>query len=243
MAITVNIPTSMSNMRSIWDNNFYNTPPALSWTYKLNFNDFVNFSIKNDKNETVQLISPTHMSLLNKAAVSINIGERKIENTDIYYGGLAFKVLTRVENGGSFTVKFNEDEDLTITGILETLYNLYGNNKFYFKSENLTNTPYANDMRNNSNEDKTVSVLNTNTKHNIISVKIFNSKCLNDNVSESKYKQYKFYNCKLLGIEGIDYDYESTDTIVRNATFSYDWMEYNIMYDNPNIIDNSEVTV
>ena len=51
----------------------------------------------------------------------------------------------------------------------------------------------------------------------------------------------KFFDEYLILV--IDYDYESTDTIVRNATFSYDWMEYNIMYDNPNIIDNSEVTV
>lgn len=221
-------PTTLvtGNLRSIWDNNFYNTPPALSWTYKLVFDDFVNFSTKNVNGDIVNLVTAEHMASLNKAAVSINIGERKVENTEVYYGGLNFKVLTRVDNTGSFTVKFNEDSNLTITSILETLYSLYGNNKFYYMNTMNTNTPYANDMRHSD------EVYDVNTGHNIISAKIFNPNCLNDNKESVNYRHYKFYNCKLIGIESIEYSYDSTDTITRNATFMYDWMEYNVVYDN-----------
>ena len=223
------------NLRSIWDNNFYNNPPALSWTYKLVFDDLVNFSTKNTNNEIINVITNDDMQLLNKAATSVVIGERKVESTDIPYGGLNFKFLTRVENTGTFTVKFNEDNKLSVTNILETLYSLYGNNKFYYMNSININTPYANDMRHVDVSDST-TICDVNTKHNIISVKIFNSDCLNDNQSTYNYKQYKFYNCKLIGIESIEYNYESTDTITRNATFVYDWLEYNQVYDNKEVI-------
>ena len=227
------------NIRSIWDNDFYNTPPALAWTFKINFSDFVGFNILNDAHYPVKYITNGDMDILSKAAVSISVGERKIESTDLFYGGLSFKKLTRVDNGGQFPVRFNENSGYDVTNILEKLYSVFGNSKKYFFDNNEeTPVPYAREMI----SDDTITEINeqddrnyVNLRHGIISVQIFDPQItLNNNEPESCYKQYKFYNCQYIGTEGIEFSYESTDTITRNATFIYDWMEYNVMYDNRN---------
>lgn len=244
-----------SNCRSIWDNDFYNEPPALSWTFKIIFDDFITYKL----NENDWLVSKNDMNLLNKAAVSISVGERKIEQTDLYYGGLGFKHLTRVENTGTFTIKFNENSRYAVTDVLERIYHIYGNDKLYFRPSGGDNkgVPYMYNTKPSTGElsqgDTPESMLNCNLRQNIISVKIFDPyrMTLNDNVEQIEgqinsisdpeaYKQYKFYNCKLVGLESIEYNYESTDTITRNAVFVYDWMEYNPIYNNS---DRSVVNV
>lgn len=234
------------SLRSIWDNEFYMTPPALAWTYKINFNDFINVKVKDKNDKIVYYISETDMTKLTQAAVSISIGERKLENYELYYGGLSFKRISRVDNGGTFSVTFNEDSHYTITSILEKLYDCFGNSKNYFFDSQ--NTAYAYNMLNEVNyliDDygSLKDVENINLRHNIISVQIVDpnyttkegDKEIKHGIGleddESHYKQYKFFNCQFLGLESIDLSYESTDTITRTATFMYDWMEFNVQYD------------
>lgn len=232
------ITARYANCRSIWDNDFYALPPALSWTFKIVFNDFMEYKAS----ALGWALTLDDMETLNKAATSISIGERKIEQADLYYGGLSFKQLTRVENTGTFTVKFNEDQQYTITTILEKIYSIYGNDKRYFFNTGGTGssypymgniTPTTSDITTGEN-----AAIGANLRHNIISVKIFiPQRTLNDNPNDYSdtptgfYKQYKFYNCKFVGVENIDYSYESSDTITRSAVFVYDWMEFNIAYD------------
>lgn len=233
------------NLRSIWDNDFYNQPPALEWTFKAVFNDFINFKA----GENV-LLGQTEMETLNKAVVSVSIPERKVNTADLFYGGLNFKIPTRAENAGTLTVKFNEDSLYRITTILEKIYHIQSLNKYYYQSNSIPNNaaPYSYGTDTNADGDKLVpnkaadnknDVSNINTKPGIISVKIFNqhrdpstnSMGLNDGDKGDYFKQYKFYECKLVSIPGISYNYESDDTIQREAIFTYNWMDFNTKYD------------
>lgn len=223
--------TSSENMRSIWDNDFYNTKPALSWTFKIDFTSFVQYFLHYVKTGSQYYIHDYEMQLLNQAAFSINVGERKIESTDLFYGGLTFKKLTRVDNSGTFTVGFNEDEYYSVTRVLEKLYNLYGVSKSYFKSNNKDYDQYMSNMNTIIPPTDETNSIQGNVKQNIISVKIFKSDTLDDDMSGNEYRQYKFYNCKLLGLEGFNFSYENSDTITRNATFAYDWMNFNTVYE------------
>lgn len=230
------------NLRSIWDNDFYNQPPALEWTFKAVFNDFINF-----KSESV-VLTENDMELLNKAVVSINIPDRKINTADLYYGGLNFKIPIRAENAGTITVKFNEDSLYHVTTILEKIYHIQGLNKFYYFSDSVPNNaaPYSYGADNNTKgetltkgaESINSKAVNINTKPGIISVKIFNqfkdpasnSMGLNDGDKGDYFKQYKFYECKLVSVPSITYNYEGEGTITRDAIFTYNWMEFNTKY-------------
>lgn len=207
----------MGIIRSIWDNTFYNTPPALNWTYKINFTDFVEYHSNTDNLE----ITKEDMETLNNAAVSISIGQRKINKTELFYGGLSFQKITRVENSGDFSIKFNENSSYDVTNVLEKLYYFYGNDKGYFKINSDINIPYSRNSEHTGNS-------GVNGNHNIIQVIIFNPEVgLDENKEPYRYKEYKFHNCKFLGVENIDYNYDSPDSITRTGLFVYDWMEYN----------------
>ena len=241
------------NLRSIWDNDFYNQPPALGWTFKAVFNDFMSF-----KTDDTVLIDENDMELLNKAVVSVNIPDRKVNTADLYYGGLNFKIPTRAENSGTITFKFNEDSLYRVTTILEKIYHIQALNKFYYSSNSSPNNAaayaYGTDTvsqadslvpKSNSllgifkgSGDTSGNVSNKNTKPCIISLKIFNqyrdpttnSMGLNDGDQADYFKQYKFYECKLVSIPSISYNYESDETIQREAIFTYNWMDFNTKY-------------
>lgn len=230
------------NLRSIWDNDFYNQPPALGWTFKAVFNDFMNF-----KSGGNPLVTENDMELLNKAVVSVNIPDRKVNTADLFYGGLNFKIPTRAENSGTITFKFNEDSLYRVTTILEKIYHIQALNKFYYTSNSIPNNAaaysYGTDTRvkgdtltPQANGNEVISDINT--KPGIISIKIFNqfrdpatnSMGLNDGDKGDYFKQYKFYECKLVSIPSISYNYESDDTIQRDAIFTYNWMDFNTKY-------------
>lgn len=245
------------NLRSIWDNDFYNQPPALAWTFKAVFNDFINFKV-GDK----VLLNEKDMELLNKAVVLVNIPDRKVNTADLYYGGMNFKIPTRAENSGTITFKFNEDSLYRVTTILEKIYHIQALNKYYYTSNSSPNDaePYAygvdtatrgdtmvpkaesisdviKNRKNAIDQDKNMTS-NINTKPGIISVKIFNqyrdsstnSMGLNDGDQSDYFKQYKFYECKLVAIPNMSFNYESEDTVQREAIFTYNWMDFNVKY-------------
>ena len=85
-------------MDSIWQNAFYETPPAIAWTYKISFNSFKGV----DKNSA---------DILNSAIVDINVGKRESQYVSVFYGGVEFKKFTRANTTGEISVKFNEDEN------------------------------------------------------------------------------------------------------------------------------------
>lgn len=231
------------NLRSIWDNDFYNQPPALAWTFKAVFNDFINFKA-GDK----VLLNEKDMELLNKAVVSVNIPDRRVNTADLYYGGMNFKIPTRAENSGTITFKFNEDSLYRVTTILEKIYHIQALNKYYYTSNSIPNNaaPYAYGTNTNANGESLVpnkqqtanEASNINTKPGIISVKIFNqyrdpstnSMGLNDGDKGDYFKQYKFYECKLVAIPNMSFNYESDDTVQREAIFTYNWMDFNVKY-------------
>ena len=53
---------------------------------------------------------------------------------------------------------------------------------------------------------------------------------LNDGDKGDYFKQYKFYECKLVSVPSIAYNYEGEGTITRDAIFTYNWMEFNTKY-------------
>ena len=109
-------------MKSIWNNTFYNTQPALGWTFDISFDEYYQGDAEGNLG----------LSRLSQAAVEISIGKRESEFASVYYGGAEFKKFTRAQNNGTFTIKFNEDKFYTITGILENIYNTDNLNQNYF---------------------------------------------------------------------------------------------------------------
>lgn len=183
-------------MKSIWNNTFYNTQPALGWTFELSFDEYY----EGDNNE-----NKLGLNRFAQAAVDISIGKRESEYTSVYYGGVEFKKFTRAQNTGTFTIKFNEDKFYTITGILENIYNNDNLNQDYF--------------------DSGTHLYNTTTKGNRkVVVKMFDPNTIHKDPNPVVY--YEFYNCRIMTIDDINLSYESTDTITRSATFVYDYMKF-----------------
>ena len=183
-------------MKSIWNNTFYNTQPALGWTFELSFDQYY----EGDNNENA-----AGLNRFAQAAVDVTIGKRESEYTSVYYGGVEFKKLTRAQNTGTFTIKFNEDKFYTITGILENIYNNDNLNQDYF-------------------EEKTRAYNRPTEGTRTIVVKMYDPNTMN--TDPNPVVSYEFYNCRIMSIDDINLSYESTESVTRSATFVYDYMKY-----------------
>jgi len=183
-------------MKSIWNNTFYNTQPALGWTFDISFDEYYDGDTSNN---TIGL------NRLAQAAVDITIGKRESEYTSVYYAGVEFKKLTRAQNSGTFTIKFNEDKFYTITGILENIYNNDNLNQNYFDAgSHVYNWPTIGTRK------IVVNMYDPNVLHS----------------DPNAVVGYEFYNCRIMTIDDANFSYESTDTITRAVTFVYDYMKY-----------------
>lgn len=183
-------------MKSIWNNTFYNTQPALGWTFDISFDSYY----LGDNNE-----NGAGLYRLAKAAVDISIGKRESEYTSVYYAGVEFKKFTRAQNTGTFTIKFNEDKYYTITGILENIYNNDNLSQDYFKSgKHVYNNPTAGER--------------------LVTVKMYDPNNLHNN--NNPVASYEFFNCRIMSIDDVPYSYESTESLTRSVTFVYDYMIY-----------------
>lgn len=183
-------------MKSIWNNTFYNTQPALAWTFELSFDEYY----EGDNNENA-----AGLNRFAQAAVDISVGKRESEYASVFYGGVEFKKLTRAQNTGTFTIKFNEDKFYTITGILENIYNNDNLNQNYFDAgTHVYNWPTIGTRK------IVVKMYDPNTMH----------------VDPNPVVSYEFYNCHIMSIDDASLSYESSDTITRSVTFVYDYMKY-----------------
>lgn len=184
-------------MKSIWNNTFYQNQPALGWTFDISFDEYY----EGDNNE-----NGMGLDRLAMAAVDISIGKRESEYTSIYYGGVEFKKMTRAQNTGTFTIKFNEDKFYTITGILENIYNNDNLSQTYFDAgTHVYNWPIIGQRK------VVVSMYDPNTIHR----------------DPNPVVKYEFYNCRIMSIDEVPFSYESTESITRSVTFVYDYMKYN----------------
>lgn len=197
-------------MESIWNNTFYNTPPALAWTFIVDFSNLIKFDISSNdiKNDWI-----SRLNTLSKAVVSINAGKREAEAVDLNYGGMSFKVITRDNNTGTLDITFNEDTKYTITEILQLLYNLFARHQYYPKSDGTEN-----DYKYNGQQD----LLRADNRS--IVIRAYNSGNLNIKDEKNIVKEFIFVGCQLQGIDEFEFSYESTDTITRSASFLYDYM-------------------
>ena len=185
-------------MKSIWNNTFYNTQPALPWTFDISFDEY--YTGDSEKN--------LGLSKFAQAAIDISIGKRESQYTDLYYGGLKFQRMTRAENTGTFTIRFNEDKYYTITGILENIYFTDNYNQYYGAKPD-TGIPYNNPTVGNKK----------------IVIKMYDPNTCN--IDPNVTVKYEFYNCRIMSIDDISMSYENTsETIKRSVTFVYDHMVY-----------------
>ena len=197
-------------MLNIWENNFYFKPPALSWLYEGNFNDFCDYTDSDFSGLVTSDYNP-----LNNAIVSISIPDRETQMESIYYGGMEFPQYTRGNNAGTVTIKFNEDNNYTITKILEAIYN-----KFSYNANGYPNAKGNDDIKYRESNSNTIK----DAKTNRIEIRVFKYKGIknSDNPDESDYCYSIFFeNCKLVKLDGFELNYESEDTITRTATFSF----------------------
>lgn len=191
-------------MTSIWDNDFYNTPPQPVWAFEI---DFKQYSSMTD-NEQI---------LASKAATTAKIAERAVELIPVFYGGVEFRHMARATTAGNLTIHFSENQNLAVYTMLNNLFNKNAFNcKFPLNTGN--GTP--------ENPELGYRVIN---KNNNICVKILKP---DDNFvyktdTEDNYsRKFIYKNCQIMTISEVDLDYSNTDSIVEyDVTFSYDYMD------------------
>lgn len=194
-------------MRSIWNNNFYKTQPALSWIYRLDMSNFGEPITDDDKKE------------LSEAIISVSLGKRESEFVPVYFGGVESKIFTRAKTSDSFTIKFSENKDFSITDTFEYLYNYENMNQDYPESDR-GNSSY----NYHSTQNEEYSSINSR----IITIKIYDPNGLPsvDAIDDGLIAKLSFYGCKIASIGDIEFSYESTEAITRDITFFYNYMRY-----------------
>lgn len=214
-------------MKSIWQNEFYDNPPAISWLYYGNFNKLCNWEKLGFNNEN---------SLLNDAIVSVSIPDRENSIETVYYGGLGFNHLSRTTNNGTVTITFNENKNYDISKCLEKLYSTYTYNyNDYINAEvqnddNSIISPYRNKLSltdNKSNETNKTEDIISEDFHNYFEIIIldYSYAYYNTKIEYDKHfkLKHRFEMCNLIKLDGYELSYESEETIRRTATFSYNF--------------------
>lgn len=200
-------------MRSIWNNNFYYTQPALSWVYRLDMSCYTGRG-ENDP------LTKKDGDILSEAIIGVSLGKRESEFVPVYFGGVESKVFTRAKTSDSFTIKFSEDKNFTITSIFENLYNYENMNQYYPESN-------AGDKVYNSYSVNRDDYTDINSR--IIAIKIFDPNSLPTNeyrADDGLIATLKFYGCKLASLNDMEFSYESTESITRDVTFFYNYMKF-----------------
>lgn len=200
-------------MRSIWNNAFHSTPPALSWTYEVIFDEL----LKPIYGGAAGYDIPSRY--LTEAVVSINIPDRETETESVYYGGLEFPLYTRHKNAGTFTIKFNENALYDASNALDILYSAYAFNKNYLYCKGGVNEEdeingYSDGVYFGYSPTITVNIFDPSM---VTLVQGATGALANEVI----VRRIRFEDCKILSIGGFTLDYESTDTITREVTFSY----------------------
>lgn len=208
-------------MLNIWQNNFYWKPPALSWLYVGDFNELCDW--KNYASKFKEFNIDQDNNPLNKAIVSITIPDRECQMESIFYGGMEFPQLTRANNSSTVSIKFNEDNNYTISKLLEQYYRLFTFDPFYSISKGVGETagiPYREYNLDTPPENEQAS-----PPHDCsFSIHIFKYSGIansNNSIPDDYCYSIKFDGCKLIKLDGFELNYESEDTITRTATFSF----------------------
>lgn len=184
-------------MNSIWTNTFYQEQPALAWLYRLDLSSFYNGIV--DK-----------AGMLSQAVVDVSLGKRENNYTDVYYAGIKRKIFTRAENSSEFTIKFNEDKYYRISTILENIFMIANHNQYY--PDSTGDSPY------------TMGTGYTDGQQ-IIKVNVYDPSSISE-IDSMEYPllQWEFRGCQLVSLDDMPFNYESTETITRRATFCYQYM-------------------
>lgn len=182
---------------SIWENDFYNTPPQPLYAFEVVFNQFSD-------------IGPEDAKTLSKAVKTITMAERKTNPVPIYYGGMEFRHQGRVENTGEFTITFSENQNLTVTTILNKLFNKICWNQSWPKSTGSVN--YA-----------------TKAANDKIILKILKPEGLMYATDGGAYSKIITYNnCLLINIGEVEFSYDSEEIMEIQASFSFNYMEVSL---------------
>ena len=195
-------------MNSIWNNPFYQEQPALAWLYKLDLSSFYTGQI--DK-----------VNILEQAIVSLSIGKRANNYTDVFYGGVNRKIFTRTETAGEFTLQFNEDKYYSVSTVLENIQYKFNMNQFYTRSTGDT----AYNYNSNFPDDQRKIVVNVYDPRHISGID--NPEYLlskGEDGLEYPLLRWEFYGCQLVSLSEMPMSYESTETIKRDAIFCYQYM-------------------
>lgn len=199
-------------MRSIWNNNFYNKQPALSWVFRLDMSCYTGQG-ENDP------ITAEDGKILSEAIIGVSLGKRESEYAPVYFGGVESKVFTRAKTSDSFTIKFSEDKNFTITNIFEKLYRYENMNQRYPESDR-GNIPY------NDYSPSRPDYLSS--PYRIITIKVYDPNALPsiDQIDHGLIAKLSFYGCKIASLNDMEFNYESTETITREVTFFYNYMKF-----------------
>ena len=191
-------------MTSIWENDFYKTPPQPLWAFEVVFDQYKDLDPENKKNEIL---------LLNSAVKSTTINEKRLQVVPTYFAGVEFRHAARMETAGELTINFNENENLVITSILHNLWNKTAMNQHW---------PHPRGEEQNTNE-----VYRVPNGDNKIVVKILKPDANMIYSTDSQYvsKVITYYNCKLMNIGEVELDYSSEEVMSIAATFSYDYFK------------------
>lgn len=185
-------------MTSIWENDFYETPPQPLYAFESVWDQYTE-------------LGSNYYQTLTKACTTIQVAAREIQMTPVYYGGLEFRYPARTNNAGELTVGFAENNKMEITSILYTLFD---------------KSSYNQRWANRTAEDVTKYREEYNKQANKIIVKVLRPDAnLMYNTDGGEYsKKFIFNNCTLIKIDGVDFDVTSEDVVNITATFSFDYM-------------------
>ena len=196
-------------MQSIWNNDFYDTQPALSWVYKLNMSEYYD----------AKFVKDFKLNTLTDAIISVSLGKRESEFASVFYGGVESKVFTRAKTADSFTVKFNEDKFFTVTRVLESIYNHDNLNQQYPSSTGVDEVLY---------NTETVSRDSAPKGARKIIINAYDPNAMpKDDLNEINRPVFRliFHGCRIVSLGEIEFSYESTESIVRDCTFVYNYMQ------------------
>lgn len=182
-------------MTSIWDNDFYETPPQPLYAFEVDFMQY------NDLDSSAQ-------TLLTKAIKSCSIKERNLNLARSYYGGLEFRHAARPEAGGELSITFNENQNLDVTTALNRLFNKQSYNEEWAKKTDADSTAF----RESLNDNKIVLKI----------LKPDNYTYSTD--SESYSKKFTYCHCILMNIGEVEFSYDAEEAMEIQVSFSYNYM-------------------
>lgn len=198
-------------IKSIWDNPFYkNYKPLPKWCFSVNFKNFI-------LNKKDTYYAPT----LTNAIQNCVWGKRETSVVKTYYAGMEANFPGRVQNTGELNITFNEDENLTVSHILEELFNGEISNDHFFLGTG--NYIYNQEF---NKTDRTIILQIYKPAYNM---------AINDNKVRTLVAEIEFHNCMLVSINEEEFNYSTTDDVLtKTARIAYDFMVWkrNKRYEN-----------